>query len=109
MTTLHEPYTSRFDFDVATESAFQRYHAENPQIYRLLLRFALEAKQAGRIRLGIKMLYERVRWHTTVETHGDEFKLNNNYHAYYARLLMQQEPTLRGFFETRKAKADTIV
>ena len=31
------------------------------------------------------------------------FKLNNNFTAHYARLLMAQEPDLEGFFETRES------
>ena len=96
----------RFQFESATDARFAEYHAANPHIYAALRRFAIEAKRAGRVRIGIKMLYERVRWHTTVEAKNDTFKLNNNWHAHYARLLMEQEPELRGFFETRKARAD---
>lgn len=97
---------TRFEFDTASAAKFAEHHAANPQIYDALRRFALEAKRSGRPRIGIKMLYERVRWHTTVETRDDTFKLNNNWHAFYARLLMQQEPELQGFFETRHAQAD---
>jgi hypothetical protein len=41
-----------------------------------------------------------------VEASGDDWRLNNNYRPYYARLLMQQEPQLQGFFALRTAKAD---
>jgi hypothetical protein len=33
----------------------------------------------------------------------DEFKVNNDYAAYYARLIMWQEPDLGGFFQLRSA------
>jgi sugar/nucleoside kinase (ribokinase family) len=97
---------SRFAFEQASQRRFTDYHAENPQVYEALRRFALEARRAGRPRLSINMLFERVRWQTTVEGKGDSFKLNNSHRAFYSRLLMEQEPELRGFFETRKAKAD---
>jgi hypothetical protein len=93
-------------FDPELESAFRAYHAANPQVYAKLREFALAAKRAGRQRLGINALHERVRWYTAVEAQGDEWRLNNNYRPYYARLLMLQEPQLRGFFELRTAKAD---
>lgn len=41
-----------------------------------------------------------------LQTQGDEYRLNNVYTAFYARLLMDNEPELQGFFETRKAIAD---
>ena len=99
---------SRFTFtiDPVTQSAFDRYHRENPQVYAKLRQYALEAKAAGRTHVGIKMLYERVRWFSTVESKAEPFKLNNNWHSFYARLLMAQEPELAGLFELRKAKAD---
>lgn len=97
---------SRFDFEPVSWERFSDFLQANPQVYALLRRFALEAKRSGRRRLGIAALFERVRWHLDVETKGDSFKLNNSMRAYMARLLMEQEPELRGFFEIRKSKAD---
>jgi hypothetical protein len=100
------PTQSRFAFDAITAQRFADFHAANPQVYATLLRFALEAKRAGRTRMSINLLAERLRWHSTVEVNGDEFRVNNNLRPYFARLLMEQEPELSGFFETRKAQAD---
>lgn len=41
------------------------------------------------------------RSRSLTERFGDEYKLNNDYRAFYARLLMANEPELAGFFETR--------
>jgi hypothetical protein len=87
------------------DRAFWRFHRQNPHIYRLLVRYAKQAKAAGRSRLGIKEIFERVRWYVLVETRDPAgFKLNNNYHSRYARLIMLNEPGLAGLFETRKLK-----
>lgn len=94
---------TRFTFD--NETKFEDYHRDNPDVYEALKKFALQAKRSGRTRLGIAMLYERVRWFTTIETSGT-FKVGNTWRAYYARKLMKEEPELAGFFETRKSKAD---
>lgn len=96
----------RFNWGDAGAAAFREYHDANPQVYEALKKFAFEAKQAGRSRMSIHMLCERLRWYTAIEVRGDEFKVNNNWRPFYSRLLMEQEPELRGFFETRKAKAD---
>ena len=96
----------RFAWGDASYEAFAAYHAANPQVYAALRRFALEAKRAGRPRIGINEVHERVRWHTTVEARHDSFKVNNNWRPFYARLLMHEEPELEGFFETRRASAD---
>lgn len=100
------PQQTRFTFAVSDVARFREYHEANPQIYRELRRFALEAVNAGRRRLSINLLFERLRWFTTVEAQGDAFKCNNTYRAHYARLLMQQEPSLAGVFETRRSDAD---
>lgn len=97
---------TRFTFAPCDADRFRDYHEANPEIYRQLRRFALEARAAGAQRLSINLLFERLRWFTTVEAKGDPFKVNNTFRAWYARLLMQNEPDLAGVFETRKAEAD---
>ena len=37
----------------------------------------------------------------------DQFRLNNNWTGMYARLLMENEPTLAGLFETRELRSST--
>lgn len=87
---------------VSIEEAFLRFHGENPQVYRELVMLARRATRAGATHLGIGMLFEVLRWRHTLRTGGDEFKLNNNYRSYYARLIMLREPDLDGVFETRR-------
>ena len=86
------------------EGRFWKYHDENPAIYEAFDRFAMEAFAAGRTYIGAKMLFERIRWYTTVEARGEGIKLNNNYHAFYARLWMIRNPGHRGFLRTRKQR-----
>jgi hypothetical protein len=50
------------------DTAFFAFHAENPEVYQLLRKFACQAKGAGRKKFGMKMLFERVRWYTEIET-----------------------------------------
>lgn len=99
----------KFNFgnlEATSQEAFDQYHSDNPKIYEKLLEFAFEAKRSGISHLGIGMLYERLRWYTSVEARNDAFKLNNNYRAFYARKMMSECPELIGLFETRKSKAD---
>ena len=95
---------SLFDLP-AEQTAFEKYHAENPQIYRVFKRFAIEAINAGCKHLGAQTIVERVRWETNVMG-NDGYKINNNYSAYYSRLFMKEFPQHVGFFATRTAKAD---
>ena len=63
----------------------------------------------GRHKLGIATLYERARWEITLTTTDPDFKLNNDYRAYYARLLMLCEPDLEDMFNLRASKANNWV
>ena len=90
----------------AAVQAFRKFHAANPDVYRSLRQLALQLKRKGHVHYGIGSLYEVMRWHRALKTVDVDFKLNNNYRAYYARLLMQNVPELSGFFSLRVSKAD---
>jgi len=90
---------------LSLDEAFERFHEANPHIYRRLRDLAISARRAGNDRVGIKALFERLRWDYMIASRGDEFKLNNNYHSRYARLLMQREAELDGIFEVRELRS----
>lgn len=83
---------------------FDRFHAANPHVYETLVRLAREWRYHQRRTLcGIGMLYERCRWELGIRGEGEPLALNNNYRAFYARLIMG-EPGLDGIFETRRQR-----
>jgi hypothetical protein len=84
---------------------FAAFHAKNPQVYNRLVALAKVAKRNGRTQLGIKMLYEVLRWEIFITTTGDDYRLNNNWPSRYARLIMEQEPGLAGIFELRELRS----
>lgn len=89
------------------EAAFEEFDRENPHIYLAFARFTLEAVRAGRSKIGAKLIWERLRWYTAVEAHrapgtpAPEYRLNNNWTAYYARKFMRDHPEHQGLFATR--------
>jgi hypothetical protein len=87
----------------ATIDQFIDHHRKNPEIWREFERFALRAVKAGRQRLGAKAIMERVRWETEVEG-GVDWKCNNSYTAYYARMFAAKYPEAKGMFEFRTIK-----
>ncbi len=106
--------------ETAAQAAFLAFHAANPRVYELLVRAARDAIAAGRLKLGVRVLWERIRWETELATEGGDFnlnnrpqaqqqtsssttdfKLNNNLHSRYARLIMASEPDLAEVFRTR--------
>ena len=78
------------------EQDFWRFHEENPHVYVRLVELARAWRQrrGADSNCGIKMLFEVLRYERGMHTYGDAFKLNNNYHSYYARLIMLRERDL---------------
>ena len=87
------------------EAAFWTFHAKNPKVYELFDRFTRYAIGRGRKNFSVSIIVERIRWETTIETTDGDFKINNNYRAYYARLWMRDNPLYAGFFRTRELRA----
>ncbi len=99
--------TDQLGFNWTEETAFDRFHADNPKVYETLVRLAREwVGRTGRHKLGIATLFERARWEIALATTDADFKLNNSYRAYYARLIMLREPDLAGLFDLRASEAD---
>lgn len=91
-------------FTATIQETFEAFHAKYPQVYAKIVAMARTMKRRGFEHYGIKALVEVVRWHMALKT-GEEFKINNNYTSRYSRLIMQQEPDLAGFFDTRETRA----
>lgn len=85
---------------------FFRFHSENPHVFELIEKFSSTLIDSGRARYGMRAVIERVRWHVNVETVGDEFKINNNHAAGYARLLIIKRPEFATFFSLRRASCE---
>jgi len=88
------------------QERFEAFHDANPHIYRMLRALALGWVYAGRTHGSMKMFWETLRFQSgTVNSLGEPYKLNNDFTALYARLLMEREPALAGFFEIRERRA----
>ena len=81
-----------------------QFHKDNPHIYELFCKFTWEVINAGHENYSAKGVFARIRWHTDDETHGEKFKLSNNYTPYYARLVMHYHKQYDGFFRTKELK-----
>lgn len=85
---------------------FEKFHAENPHIFDLFKKFAVYVRSKGYRNYSAKVIFERIRWHVNVETSDKEFKINNNYKAYYTRLLEDVDPRFVGFFRKRQTNGE---
>lgn len=83
------------------ERQFLRFDELNPHVNDMIVKIAFELKRRGFKRAGMKMIFERLRWLWAMQTQGEDYKLNNNYTAFYARKVMREHQELEGFFKTR--------
>lgn len=81
--------------------SFLVFNKENPGVYKLFAQYANQLMSQGITHYGSKAIMERIRWHYEVERRAGDFKLNNNYASCFARLLMNEDPSFKSFFETR--------
>ncbi len=100
------PYLSplaRVTGGISIEQKFDSFHKANPQVYEALRELSLSMATRGRRTFGIKALFEFLRFSYALQTSGDSdgYKINNSYAPFYARLLMQNEQRLAGFFNLR--------
>ena len=87
---------------------FEKFHADNPHVYRLLIRLARQwrARFPG-LPISMCALVNKARWEINFSTTCDEeFKINNTFGPFYSRLLAAQETDLAEAFNDRVSQAD---
>jgi hypothetical protein len=87
---------------------FDEYHKENPHIYHQFRYYTLKAIQSGYKHFGSQMIIERIRWKTGVVSKNSDFKINNDYAAFYSRMFMAEYPSYSSYFRTRNSIADKL-
>jgi hypothetical protein len=105
----HSPPTAAPQEDAkrTIQERFEDFHARHPEVYEQIVHYAMMVKRAGHLRYSIDACIQRVRWHFQFEHSSRfDFKINDHFSSRYARLVMDREPSLEGFFETRGLKAD---
>ena len=90
---------------------FEDFHASNPHVYEEMVKRVRALKGRGVTHYSVAPLLEVIRYfiHLEQEDPSTEFRINDHYRPWYARLIMIQEPDLDGFFELRTAEADIIL
>ncbi|MBT2409382.1 hypothetical protein J7I94_02195 [Streptomyces sp. ISL-12] len=80
---------------------FDSFDAGHPWVYRALEQLVIQRLAAGAQRVGMKALFEALRWR---HPHGVK-GLNNNYTALYARRLLAEHPEWASAIETRRRRS----
>ena len=89
--------------DPETIQKFINFNKETAkEVWKAFEKYALKAS-LRRKRIGANAIMERIRWETTIEK-GEDWKVNNNYAPYYARIFIAKHPRCKGLFEFRKLK-----
>jgi len=89
-------------YDQMKESC-EAFHKEHPEVWDLFCKFAFEMIDRGFNNYSSKAIFERIRWEKDVGGDGvTQFKLGNNYPAFYARAFMKKYPEHAGFFRLRE-------
>lgn len=96
------------------QERFEAWVEENPEIYRLIRKYAYEYLEAwlqwedGRRRkVGIDLIVGRVRYEHNKTTRGAEpWAVNNDFRSRIPRRLIQEDRRFADLFELRALKAD---
>ncbi|MDO0936468.1 hypothetical protein QQY66_33975 [Streptomyces sp. DG2A-72] len=79
---------------------FLAFDAQHPYVYRALERLTAQRLASGATRIGLKALFEDVRWQLPEGIRG----LSNNFTALYARKLIADHPHWASAFELRRRR-----
>ncbi len=93
-------------FDIPLAEKFETFDRENPKVWELFDRYAHELLEKGITHWSADNILHKIRFETAIETNDPNYKINNNYSAFYARKFVRIYPIHKDFFEFRKSKAD---
>lgn len=82
----------------------EAFHHQNPHVVVALIDAAREVAQT-KDRIGMSVLFGKLRWDHAISTTGDEFKLNDGFQAWYTRLVMRLAPDVAHLFRPGLRKA----
>ena len=90
--------------DLTIQQRFDAWIEVNAWIIPTVERLITEWLAAGHSKVGIKSLWETIRWQYGVTT-GDKFRANNDFTSRVARLVIERNPLLADAIETRTLRA----
>lgn len=84
------------------------FHKDNPAVETLFTKYAMDLIHRGRGKFSHGTIIERIRWEALISTSNLDFKINQNFGAFYARLFEHKNPEHKGVFERRTSCFDTL-
>ena len=93
-----------YSIDSGLLARFKKYHQENPHVYAQFKVYAAQMRQTGKKKYSAWTIINKIRWDEDLKTSDDVFRINNDFIALYARLLIFHDSSYEGFFELRTMK-----
>jgi len=87
-------------------SKWSDYHEKNSHVYDLFCKYTFQVINSGAKHCSPWLIIGRIRWETAIKTTDVDFKINNDYIAFYSRLFMHLNPSHDGFFHTKPMKGE---
>lgn len=75
------------------------------ELFEQLTKYAVKRSPSGKV--GAKFIFEKIRWQYNIVRRDADFKINNNFTAYFARKFMESHKKHALYsvaFNTREAK-----
>ncbi len=86
-----------------------QFHRENPHVFRLFRAYAVEELAKNSNRISARDIGEEIRKTKPVETTDPDFKVNDWWWPYYARLLTGLNKRFAGKFLLKKSTFDSTI
>ena len=88
--------------DSDTVDLFLKYHRNHPEIWDNFERLALEVISKGKTKWSARAIFNVLRYEFEIKsTLGEDFKINDHYSPYYARVFHFKYPEYDGFFTVK--------
>jgi hypothetical protein len=93
----------------ATDDIKQKWwdwHKKNPHIWLEFQEQTHELIKSGVKKSSAWLVINKMRWDHAIKTSGDDFKISNDFIAYYARMFRAKNPDHQEFFTIKPLKSE---
>ena len=84
------------------KEAWWEWHSNNPAVWYYFEKFAFDAVNRGTKKISHWLIVNRIRWEVFIVTTGSDFKISNDFIAFYARLWRIKYPQHKELFNTKR-------
>jgi hypothetical protein len=89
------------------KKAWWDWHKANPYVWVYFEQFSFDAIKKGRRKISHWLIINRIRWEVYIETTGNDFKISNDFIAFYARLWRAKHPEHKDLFNIKRMIGET--